>query len=150
MTWLALLVFTLSAAPAAADTVIAARTIRAQTLLSAADVTLAKGDTVGAFGVLDEVVGQEARVALYAGRPIGLNDVGPPAVIDRNQIVRLIYRSGGLTMAAEGRALGRAGIGDRLKVMNLASHQTVTGLARADGTVTVNPNLDSIPDFPSN
>ncbi|OIP84217.1 MAG: flagella basal body P-ring formation protein FlgA [Rhodobacterales bacterium CG2_30_65_12] len=150
MTRLAFLVLTLAAAPAAADTVIAARTIRAQTLLSATDVTLAKGDTAGAFGLLDEVVGQEARVALYGGRPIGLSDVGPPAVIDRNQIVLLVYRSGGLTMTAEGRALGRAGVGDRLKVMNLTSHQTVTGLVRADGSVTVNPNFDSIPDIPTN
>lgn len=150
MTRLTLLFALLATTPATADTVVATRTIRAQTLLLATDVTLTKGDIAGAYSALDEVVGLEARVALYAGRPIGRNDVGPPALIDRNQIVRLIYVSGGLTMAAEGRALGRAGIGDRLKVMNVTSRQTVTGLVRADGAVTVGPNLNSIADFPSN
>jgi len=146
----ALFALALLTAPAAADTVVAARTIRAQTLLSAGDVTLIDGDVVGAYGALDEVIGQEARGALYAGRPVRSNEVGPPAVVDRNQIVILLYRSGALTMAAEGRALGRAGVGDRLKVMNLTSRQTVTGLVRADGTVTVGPSFPAIADFPSN
>jgi flagellar basal body P-ring formation protein FlgA len=145
-----LLIACLTSFPASADTVIAARTIRAQTMLSAGDVTLAKGDVAGAYTALDEVVGQEARVALYAGRPIRSNEVGPPAVIARNQVVVLLFRSGVVTMAAEGRALGRAGVGDRLKVMNLASRQTVTGLVREDGTVTVGPSFTSFPDFPSN
>lgn len=136
--------------PALADTVIAARTIRAQTLLTEGDVTLVRGDVAGAYAALDEVIGQEARVALYAGRPIRSNEVGPPALVDRNQIVVLIYRSGGLTMAAEGRALARAGVGDTLRVMNLVSRQTVTGLVRDDGSVTVGPTLPNIPDFPSN
>lgn len=144
------LLLALAAAPAMAETVIAARTIRAQTLLTAADVRLVQGDVAGAYAVLDDVVGQEARVALYAGRPIRSNEVGPPAVIDRNQIVLLLFRQGGLSMAAEGRALGRAGVGDRLKVMNLASRQTISGIVREDGTVIVGGGISIPPDFPSN
>lgn len=145
-----LLALLLVAPPAMADTVIAARTIRAQTLLTEGDVTLVRGDVAGAYAALDEVIGQEARVALYAGRPIRSNEVGPPALVDRNQTVVLIYRSGGLTMAAEGRALARAGVGDTLRVMNLTSRQTVTGLVRDDGSVTVGPTFPNITDFPSN
>lgn len=140
----------LAAPPALADTVIAARTIRAQSMLSEADVRLVAGDVTGAYTSLSEVIGQEARVALYAGRPIRSNEVGPPALIDRNQIVVLLYRRGGLSMAAEGRALGRAGVGDRLKVMNLASRQTISGIVRADGTVTVGGGVAIPPNFPSN
>lgn len=144
------LLLALTTAPAMADTVIAARTIRAQTLLTVGDVQLAKGDVAGAYGALEAVIGQEARVALYAGRPIRSNEVGPPALIDRNQIVILLYRQGGLRMAAEGRALGRAGAGDRLKVMNLASRQTISGIVRKDGTVTVGGGVTIPLDFPSN
>jgi flagella basal body P-ring formation protein FlgA len=63
--------------------------------------------------------------------------IGPPALIARNQIVTLFYHSGPLVIAAEGRALGRAGPGDALRVMNLSSRSTVTGFVRPDGTVLV-------------
>lgn len=127
------------ALPATAETVIAARTLRAQSVLTPADLRLSDAETPGAYTSVDEVVGLEARVALYAGRPILSGEVGPPALIDRNQIVTLLYQQSGLEIVAEGRALGRAGLGDRLRVMNLASRHTVTGRVRADGTVVVNP-----------
>lgn len=132
-----------AALPVWADTVVPTRTIRAQAILTAADVQLIAGDVPGTYVALDEVVGQEARVVLYAGRPIRIEDVGPPAIVERNQIVVLVYARGGLTIATEGRALARAGVGDRLRVMNLGSRATVTGLVLADGTVSVSP-----PDLP--
>ncbi|GKY86687.1 flagellar basal body P-ring formation chaperone FlgA [Sinisalibacter aestuarii] len=140
----------LMATPAQADTVIAARTIRAQSILTPGDVTLVAGDIAGTYVSLDEVIGQEARVVLYAGRPVRSNEVGPPAIVARNQIVTLFYRAGGLMIAAEGRALGRAGVGDRLRVMNLASRQMITGIVRDDGTVTVAPGATRFPDLPVN
>ena len=126
-----------TAAPAAADTPVTARTIRAQTILAPSDLTTTPGDVPGAILDLDAILGQEARVALYAGRPIMPGDVGPPALVDRNQIVRLVHDAGGLSITAEGRALGRGGIGDELRVMNLASRTTVTGVVQPDGSVAV-------------
>ena len=126
-----------TAAPAAADTPVAARTIRAQTVLAPSDLATVEGEVPGAIGDADAIVGQEARVALYAGRPIMPGDVGPPALVDRNQIVRMVHDAGGLTIVTEGRALGRGGVGDSLRVMNLASRTTVTGVVLPDGTVAV-------------
>lgn len=134
-----LILLSLAALPARADTVIAARTIRAQTLIGPLDVKLTEGDVDGAYTDLDQVIGSEARVALYAGRPVRSGEVGPPAVVERNQLVSLIYRGGGLVILAEGRALGRAGTGERLKVMNLESRQTITGQVQGDGSVAVGP-----------
>ncbi|RKF13044.1 flagella basal body P-ring formation protein FlgA [Roseovarius spongiae] len=127
----------LAAPPAAADTVVAARTIRAQTLIGAQDVAVKKGDVVGAVSDVDTVIGQEARVALYAGRPIRPGDVGPPALVERNQIVALIYAAGGVAIQTEGRSLSRAGPGERVRVMNLASRLTVSGHVLPDGRVQV-------------
>jgi len=120
-----------------ADTVVAKRTLRATALIGPGDVTLAPGDIAGAFQDPKDVIGQEARVVLYAGRPVLTGDVGPPALVDRNQIVRLIFRAGPVSILAEGRALGRGGMGDTLRVMNLDSRNTVTGLVGPDGTVHV-------------
>ena len=40
-------------------------------------------------------------------------------------------------IATEGRALDRAGVGERLRVMNLGSRNTVTGTVAEDGAVLV-------------
>ncbi len=122
---------------ACADTVVATRNIRANVIITAQDLKLVPSDLPGGFQLPEDVVGQEARVVLYAGRPILVKDIGPPALVERNQIVTLAYVSGPLTILAEGRSLGRAGIGDRVRVLNLSSRTTVTGSVLADGTVSV-------------
>lgn len=129
--------FTFFASILAADTVVAKRTVRAMAIVTPDDVGLVPGDVAGAFDDLALVVGQEARVVLYAGRPVLRGDLGPPALVDRNQIVRLIFRAGPVSIMAEGRALDRGGMGDRLRVMNLDSRNTVTGLIGPDGSVHV-------------
>lgn len=126
-----------AALPVAAQTVVATRTIRSQAILTAADVNLIEQSIAGSYISPDEVIGMETRVVLYAGRPIKIDDIGPPAIIERNQIVTLVYSAGVLTIAAEARALGRAGIGDRLRVMNLSSRSTVTGWVQENGNVFV-------------
>ncbi len=124
-------------AQAAADTVVAARTVRATAVIGPQDVTLAPGTLPGALDSLSHAIGQEARVVLYAGRPVMAGDVGPPALVERNQIVRLVFRAGPVSILAEGRALGRGGVGDMLSVMNLDSRNTVSGLIGPDGSIHV-------------
>ena len=120
-----------------ADIIIATRTIRAQSLITAQDLAVKHGDIIGVAAFPEELIGQEARVALYAGRPIRLGDVGPPAVIERNQIVPLVFERGGLRIITEGRSLSRAGVGEYVRVMNLNSRTTVSGRAEPDGRVYV-------------
>jgi flagella basal body P-ring formation protein FlgA len=123
---------------AAAESIVATRTIRAQTMLTAEDFTLVDADIPGALTDPVAVVGQEARVTLYAGRPIVASDLVSAALVERNQTVSLVFRSAGLSILTEGRALTRGGVGDQIKVMNLASRLTVTGTIGTDGTVLVN------------
>jgi flagella basal body P-ring formation protein FlgA len=140
----ALVLFAAASAPAPASevraeegTVVAARAIRPRTVLMPSDVTLAEGATAGALDALEDAVGQEARVAIYQGRPIRPSDLGPPAMVDRNQLVEMRYDNGRLSITAEGRALGRAGAGERVQVMNLDSRMTVTGVVSGPGLVVV-------------
>lgn len=131
-----LLLFALTT-PAYADVVLAARTLRPQTIVMSGDLIVKPGHIPGAYTDPAPLVGQETRVAIYAGRPVRQGDLGPPALIDRNQIVQLIYHSNGLTIHAEGRSLSRAGAGDRVRVMNLDSRSTVSGTVRNDGSILV-------------
>ena len=122
---------------AAADVLVPSRTIRPREIIAEADLLVKSGEIPGTLTHPDEAIGQEARVALYPGRPVRAGDVGPPALIDRNQIVTLLFTRGLLHIVAEGRALDRAGAGDLVRVMNLSSRTTVTGVVRPDGAVEV-------------
>lgn len=127
----------MTAAPALADVVVPTRTIRPHSLIMPEDVTVKPVTVSGAIGDPAQVIGMEARVALYPGRPMQPEDVRPPALVERNAIVTLRFSQGGLVIATEGRALGRAAVGETVRVMNLGSRNTVSGRVMDDGSVEV-------------
>ncbi len=121
----------------AAQTVAPGHTIRSRAIITPADLVVLDAVVPGTFKQPGSVIGQEARVILYPGRPIRITDVGPPTVVERNQIVALIYSSGTLSISTDGRALARGGIGDRIRVMNLASKSTISGVIESPQTIRV-------------
>lgn len=135
MRWLWLLPC-LAALPAHADMLVATRTLRAQTIVSPGDLILRAGPDTG---LTDPtlVIGQETRVTIYAGRPLRPGDVGPPAIVERNQVVPLIYASAILRIETEARTLDRAGAGETVRVLNLGSRNPVTGTVQPDGSILV-------------
>ncbi len=127
-----------SAQSASADsTVVAARPIRAKAVIAPGDLSVTPGATPGAVSQPAQAVGMEARVAIYAGWPVREADLAPPAVVERNALVTLTFRSGALSIETEGRALSRAGVGERVRVMNLDSRTTVTGFVTGYNLVEV-------------
>lgn len=120
-----------------ADVILAARTISAREIVTVADIVVAEGDIHGAASDPALVEGLEAKVTLYVGRPIMTAHLGTPALVDRNQIVTLVFENGGLVISTDARALGRGGVSDAIRVMNLSSRTTVTGIIQSDGTVIV-------------
>ena len=122
---------------ASAQTLVATRTVRANTVLAPADLTIVSKQTSGALSTLEEAIGRETRVVLYAGRPIKPAQLGAPALVNRNDVVTLVFRTGGLAIVTEGRALGRGGLDDSIQVMNLASRSIVEGQITATATVSV-------------
>ena len=120
-----------------ADIVVPTRTIRADAIIRENDVALHRGQNQDVFDQLNLVIGQEARVALYAGRPIRFDEIGPPAIINRNQIVGAFFKGNGLRIATEVRALERGGVGDYIRVMNLASRATIFGQVLPDGSIQI-------------
>lgn len=120
-----------------ADMVTATRTIRANAIITEVDVTLRKTNAGQGFARLEDVIGQETRVVLYPGRPIRAGDIGPPALVTRNQVVRLHFAGDGLQIITEGRVLERGALGDRVRIMNLSSRATLFGQVMADGSIKV-------------
>jgi flagellar basal body P-ring formation protein FlgA len=134
------LLLAILAQPALAESVVATRTIRAKALIAPEDLALVSAELPGALTDMAEAVGLEARVVIYAGKPVRPGDLGSPTLVDRNQLVALIYLSGGLAISTEGRALGQGAKGDDVRVMNLGSRNTITGRIGPDGAVYVGWN----------
>jgi flagellar basal body P-ring formation protein FlgA len=127
-----------AAGAAQADVVAAARTLRAGTAIGPGDiVVLADPARPGIASDPEAVMGLEARVTLYAGRPIPESSLGPPALVERNALVTLVFERGGLAIRVEGRALGRGSEGEAVRVMNLASRSTVSGTIAGPALVRV-------------
>lgn len=124
---------------AAAASLVAARVIPGRTVIAAEDVGVARSEIAGALTDPAEAVGREARVTIYAGRPIRAADLAPPALVERNDVVRMVFVRGGLRIQTMGRALGRGPKGARLRVMNLASRAVVEARVAAAGLVEVTP-----------
>lgn len=140
MRWLSLLAMLLLPLPALADVLVTTRTLRAGTPINAEDLALVRGTPpAGAALNPDDVIGMEARVTLYAGRPIPLGSISEPALVERNQLVSLLFHHNGLEIRAEGRALGRGSAGESIRIMNLASRSTVNGRVVGPGVVAVHP-----------
>ncbi len=128
-----------AASMVSAETIVATRTIPAHTVLTFNDLTLSNViNEMGTDNPLD-LVGKESRSALFAGRPIRLSDVSSPAIIERNDLVPLVFKMGALSIRTEGRALERGGVGDVILVMNLSSRSTVTAKLGSDGAAYVGP-----------
>ncbi|SDI62818.1 flagellar basal body P-ring formation chaperone FlgA [Aliiruegeria lutimaris] len=127
------------AGQAAAESLVATHTIRSRSIISAQDVQLVEDTLPGAMSDVETAVGMEARVVLYAGRAIRPEDLSPPALIERNQIVPLVFNHNGLAITTDGRSLARAALGDRVRAMNLQSRTTVLGTVDAHGRVLVGP-----------
>lgn len=120
-----------------AQTVTPARMIRPGETLGPLDLVILPQRTPGALASPDQALGQEARVVLYPGRPIGPGDLRPPALVQRNDLIELVFQRNGLQIVAEGRVLDRGAVGDRVQVLNTASRLRITGQVLPDGRVRV-------------
>jgi len=111
--------------PASAADVLARRTLRVGTIISATDLD---GEGQDSATVIAWMQGLEVRRAIYAGHPVSRDDLGPPTLVRRNEIVVMTFRAGALGLRTEGRALGAGGAGEIVEVMNLSSRQTVRAI----------------------
>jgi flagella basal body P-ring formation protein FlgA len=123
-----------------APVVVAARPLSAGRTLTAEDLSLQTQDlTRLPPGVLTDpaqAMGQVLNVGLMPGYPLRQDMLKAPLVIRQGQVVKLIAQGGGFRVTSEGRALTNAAAGQTVQVRT-SSGQTVTGTARADGSVEV-------------
>lgn len=129
--------FLVQPAHLSADVLTSTRVIRPDTIIEWQDIAILPKEFPGAIESGKNIIGLETRNTLYPGRPIRNDDVGPVALVKRNQHVELVFRHGGLMISTEARALQRGAMGEFVRVMNLTSRTTVTGRVSQNGSVVV-------------
>lgn len=110
-------------------------------VLSATDLALEKRPLTrlpqDALFDLREALGKELRVGLPAGRVLRRSQVRVPAVVRRNQIVRILARSAHLTVTARGQARQDGRPGEIIRVRNLSSKKEIYARVVGPGVVEV-------------
>ena len=118
----------------------AARTIAAGQTLTQADLSLVEGDlTQFSTPIANdpaEAVGKTIGAPLAPGQPLRSDVLRVTPVIVQGQTVKLVSHGPGFRVSADGKALGNAAAG-QLAHVRTASGQTVSGIARADGSIEI-------------
>lgn len=95
--------------------------------------------TVGTPTLIEtaDIIGQAARRSLRAGAPINPDDLTEPLMVERQELVTLIYRHGALALTVRARAMDEGAEGQSIDVMNLQSNRIVRGVVAGHGIVHV-------------
>lgn len=124
-----------------APVLVLTRAVTAGTPLDAGLVAVERRDvarlTAGTLADPTQAVGRVARRPLAAGSVLSPQDLTSPRAVRRGDAVTLVARNGAIEVRAAGRALGEAGIDDRVTVENLTSRRIIQGIVRANGEIEV-------------
>lgn len=85
----------------------------------------------------EDIKGTTPRRTVMAGKPIKMQDIEEPRIVERGDTVTMIFQDGPLTLTATGRALENGTKGDLIRVVNANSNKTVEGVVSAEREITV-------------
>lgn len=77
------------------------------------------------FTAKDAVIGQAAKRALRGSQPLRAGDLMKPDLVTRNDMVTIVFETGGVTLTARGKALASGAEGEVISVLNPQSKRTL-------------------------
>jgi len=122
--------FGLSAAVLDTSSLVATEVLRSGDIVTDANAR-AEGDT----DAVQSLFGREVKRTVYPGQAIQPTNTRIKRMVRRNQIVSVKYQAGALEIVISARALGEAGIGETVEVMNTKSRKVITGTVTKDGWI---------------
>jgi flagella basal body P-ring formation protein FlgA len=85
----------------------------------------------------EQLVGRMANRPLKAGQILRTSDVAVSPVIRKNDLIRLVVKTGQMTLTVQGKALQDAALGQTVRVVNTNSNRQLTGTVIDAGTVAI-------------
>jgi flagellar basal body P-ring formation protein FlgA len=86
---------------------------------------------------IDKIINMRAVNNIMTGKPILLNDVTLPNIIEKGQKVTIIYENRGLKIKMTGLALDSGKLGDMIRARNTKSNATISGVVKGEGLLQV-------------
>lgn len=97
----------------------------------------ARRSTHNTVTMTDQIVGMQVRRPIGAGRVIRRTDVKPIRLIQKGDLVTMVFRTSLMTLTLRGQALENGARRDSIRVKNLSSGKTVVGSVTDSGIVSV-------------
>lgn len=123
------------------EMLVATRQLLAGTVLTAADLQFQKHDLSQAGGHpvknMPDAVGKKLRMTVRAGAPIRSNQLVNVPVVVSGQLVTIVAENAGIRITVSGRARSAGGIGELIRVQNLASNKEISARILDASTVEV-------------
>ncbi len=124
----------------AANVPVASRALARGAVIGEADLASADGDAWSNRVILRDanaIIGKELKRQINEGDTFRSADLKLPTLIKRGQLITLLVNSGGLQIAAAGRAMQDGSVGDFIKTQNTASRTIVEGEVSSNGTIKI-------------
>lgn len=86
---------------------------------------------------VEELMNMTPRRLVVAGEPIKTQEIEPPQIVSRGELVTMIYKNGPLSLTAQGKALQNGAKGDMIRVVNANSSRTLEAKVTDIGEVAV-------------
>ncbi|SNY94269.1 flagella basal body P-ring formation protein FlgA [Cohaesibacter sp. ES.047] len=94
--------------------------------------------------LMDEVIGKSATRTLRAGIIVNAAYFSEPEIINRSDVVSIIFKAGKLTLSMRGKALASGSKGDVISVQNTQTNKILRGEVTGPGIVQIGPISNQI------
>jgi flagella basal body P-ring formation protein FlgA len=136
----------LAARPADAEALVYVRSLKAGEVVGADDVAWAPVAYAPADAPQDAeaVIGLAARKPVRAGTAVAAADLGAARVVARDDTISVRFRSAGVSLALQGKALNAAAVGEPVRVLNPQSKIVIEAVAAGPGLAVVGGEADAL------
>ena len=92
----------------------------------------------------EQLLGRMAKRPLKAGQVLRQSDIAVSPVIRKNDLIRLVVKTGQMTLSVQGKALQDAALGQTVRVVNVNSNRQLSGTVIDAGTVAIGFDVAAI------
>lgn len=115
--------------------------LNAGELVQATDLAWAKAVAAPADSPSEpeQVIGMATKRPVRAGAVVSARDIGAAVLVKSGDLVVVSYENDGVSLTLEGKAMGSAGVGETLQVLNTASKKIIQAVVTGPGAAVVGP-----------
>jgi len=84
-----------------------------------------------------DLINKTPRRFMASGKPVSMNDLQSPKMVDRGDMITLVFENGPMVLTTKGKSLQAGAMGDVVRVSNMDSNKNLQGVVTAHREVTI-------------